>query len=154
MTHEMKMAQRAAFVVVGMRLRGTPETIPKDVPPLWMRLMRRAGEIRHVVNPHEAYGVVGNHDAATREFDYLAGFEVADASEIPQGMVSWRIPAQTYAVFPCTLTTLMETYSYIYHTWLPQSQRQRGDGPEFELYGEEFIPGDPSSRMYAYVPVK
>jgi AraC family transcriptional regulator len=137
-----------------MRQRGSPESIPKDVPPMWGRLMQRAGEIKHVLNRREALGVIGKPDPATREFDYVAGFEVADASEVPEGMVSAHVPAQTYAVFPCTLPTLMDTFKYIYHAWLPQPQHQRGDGPELELYGEEFNPDDADSRMYVYVPMK
>jgi AraC family transcriptional regulator len=151
---EPKTIHRSAFIVVGMRQRGTAESIPRDVPPMWERLMQRAGEIQRKVNPREAFGVIGNRDPATCEFDYVAGFEVADASEVPEGMVSWHIPGQTYAVFPCTLPTLMDTFRYIYHTWLPDSRQQRGDGPELELYGEEFHPAGANSRMYVYVPVK
>jgi len=154
MNHEPKTVDRSAFIVVGLRQRGTPESIPQDVPPMWCRLMQRAVEIKHGVNPREAFGVIGRPDPATREFDYVAGFAVADASEIPEGMVRVHVPAQTYAVFPCTLPTLMDTFKYIYQTWLPQSPRQRAEGPEFELYGEEFNPADPDSRMYVYVPVK
>jgi AraC family transcriptional regulator len=145
---------RPAFIAVGMLQRGTPESIPKDVPPMWGRLMQRADEIERKVNPREAFGVIGNRDPATHEFDYLAGFEVADASEVPEGMVSWPVPAQTYAVFPCTLPTLMDTFRYIYDTWLPGSPHRRADGPELELYGEEFHPAGADSRMYIYVPVK
>jgi len=153
MNHEPKTAHRAAFTVVGLRQRGTAESIPKDVPAMWGRLMQRAGEIKHGVNPREAFGVIGHPDPTTREFDYVAGFAVADASEVPEGMVSVHVPAQTYAVFPCTLPTLMDTFKHIYHTWLPQSSHQRAEGPEFELYGEEFDPADPDSRMYIYVPM-
>jgi AraC family transcriptional regulator len=154
MKHEPTTVQRAAFIVVGMQQHGTTESIPKDVPPMWGRLMQRAGEIKHMINRREAFGVIGMQDPATREFDYVAGFEVSDDSEVPEGMVSWNIPAQTYAVFACSLPTLMETFRDIYHRWLPQSQRRRGDGPEFELYGEDFNPADPDSRMYVYVPIK
>jgi AraC family transcriptional regulator len=121
---------------------------------MWGRLMERAGEIRGIVNRREAYGVIGNWDRTTGEFDYVAGFEVTDASAAPEGMVSWRVPPQTYAVFPCTLATLMETFRHICDVWFPESGRGRGSGPEFELYGEEFDPADANSMMYVYVPVE
>lgn len=154
MHSEPQTVQRAAFTVVGMREHGTSETIPRDVPPMWERLLQRADEIQHVANRHEAFGVIGCPDAATREFDYVAGFAVTDDRQVPEGMVRCHVPAQTYAVFPCTLPTLMETFRYIYQTWLPQSQHQRAEGPEFELYGEEFNPAAGDARMYVYVPIK
>jgi AraC family transcriptional regulator len=116
--------------------------------------MARADEIQGVVDRRQAFGVIGNWDSATGEFEYVAGFEVAEGSSLPAGMASWRVPAQTYAVFPCTLPTLMDTFREIYDVWFSHSGRERGDGPEFELYGEEFDPTDAHSRMYIYVPLK
>jgi predicted transcriptional regulator YdeE len=63
------------------------------------------------------------------------------------------VPAQQYAIFACTLPTLGETHSRI-RTWLSQSSYQGTDGPEFELYGEEFDLNDESSEMHVYIPVQ
>jgi AraC family transcriptional regulator len=149
-----EIVRRGAFIVAGLKVRGTQNAILRDAPPTWGHLMARADEIERMVNRRQAFGVIGKCDSATGELDYLAGFEVADATSLPAGMASWRLPAQTYAVFPCTLPTLMDTFREIYDVWLPRSGRERGDGPEFELYGEEFDPQDANSRMYIYVPVK
>jgi len=59
-------------------------------------------------------------------------------ADVPEGMVSRQVPEQTYAVFPCTLETIHEMYQYAFQTWLPQSDYQAGDGPDFELYDEDF----------------
>jgi AraC family transcriptional regulator len=52
------------------------------------------------------------------------------------------------------LPTLMETYRKIYQTWLPKSDYQRADGPEFEFYDENFDGSNPDSTMYLYIPIK
>jgi AraC family transcriptional regulator len=147
-----KIVSRPAFTVVGLKYRGKNEN--KEIPQLWDQLMPRAGEIAGRVNPQVAYGVEGNFDMNSGEFDYLAGFEVSDENAAPAGMSVWRVPEQTYAVFACTLPTLMETMGHIYQTWLPQSGYQHGGGPEFEFYDEHFDPHDDRSTMYLYVPIR
>jgi AraC family transcriptional regulator len=98
--------------------------------------------------------VVGNYDEATGEFDYVAGINVSAAAEVPEGMVSWDIPAQTFAVFSCTLPELGSTLEHIHGTWLPASEYQHTDGPALELYDEDFDPGNPDSLMYVYIPIE
>lgn len=140
-----------AFVVVGMKYRGRNE--PNQIPGLWDVFMPRAGEVLAKVNEHVFYGVMGNYDEVTGEFDYVAGSEVNNTDHIPVGMVCWEVPAQTYVVFPTTLPTLSETYGQIHSTWLPQLGYKHAEGPEFEYYGETFDPSDPASEMAIYIPI-
>ena len=63
------------------------------------------------------------------------------------------MPAQTYAVFSCTIPTIRETYQDIYGIWLPTSGYVRAPGPELELYGEAFDARDPASVFDVYIPV-
>ncbi len=91
---------------------------------------------------------------ATNEFDYLAGVEVEAGQAAPEGMVAWRIPAQTYAVFETTLPQIGPTFEYIYGPWIAGSDFERADGPEFELYDEAFNPQDPASKMTIWIPVQ
>jgi len=149
---EPKIATRPAFTIVGMLYRGKNEK--GEIPQMWDEFISRADEIKRKVNPHVAYGVIDNFDMRSGEFDYVAGFEVESIADIPEGMVSWEVPEGTYAVFTCTLPTLMEAFQYAYKTWLPQSGYSRADGPEFELYDENFDPEDESSEMYIYIPIK
>ena len=110
-------------------------------------------EIKHMSGPDTAYGLTNNMDMATGEFDYMAGVQVSSTDDIPDGMVSFSVPAQTYAVFPCTLPTLRAVFAQIYGVWLPASGYVRTSGPELELYGERFDPRDPSSVFEVYIPV-
>ncbi|MFQ5595889.1 MAG: WYL domain-containing protein, partial [Anaerolineae bacterium] len=148
---ESKIVSRPAFTVAGMKYRGKP--LSDEIPELWGAFMQRMGELKHVVNPTTAYGVCDNFDESTGEFDYIAAYEVDSGADVPEGMVSVDLPAQTYAVFTCTLPTIGDTFQSIYQEWLPQSGYQRAPGPEFELYDEHFDPNNPVSELYVYIPV-
>ncbi|MCC7352573.1 MAG: AraC family transcriptional regulator [Anaerolineae bacterium] len=159
---EPKFGSRPAFTVVGMKLhiRGGPDSmnqVPTEIGKLWDRFHLRMGEIKVKGNPHVSYGVEGNYDGTTGEWDYLAGFEVAEPPEIPQGMDVWRVPAQFYVIFPCPMSAIRQTYDYIYQTWLPGSPYKHSGGVEFEYYDETFDASTPeraaASTFYAYVPV-
>ena len=139
------------FTVAGMRYRGKNEN--EEVPELWTRFWSRHGEIQDRILPGKAYGVLNNFDPKTEEFDYIAGVAVSDDSSLPADMVSIWLPEQSYAVFRCTLPTLMETMQAIYHDWLPESEFDRAAGPEYEFYGEEFNPDQDQMTMYMFVPV-
>lgn len=147
-----KIVTRPAFTVVGLAYYGKNEH--EEIPQLWQEFGKRYHEIQHAVNQEVGYGVCDHVDLNTGQFDYLAGVEVSRAADLPEGMVHWEIPEQTYAVFTCTLPALGEIFDQIYQTWLPQSGYQRVLGPEFELYEEGFDSEDPDSEMYVYVPVE
>jgi AraC family transcriptional regulator len=148
---ESELISKEAFTVVGMNRRGKNQG--EELARLWRTFLSRANEIKGIVDRQVSYGLIGNFDEENGEFDYMAGYEVVEASAIPEGMSSWKVPKQRYAVFPCSLPDLMETLQQIYGTWLPESGYQRGNGPEFEHYGQEFNPEDPCSIMYVYIPV-
>ena len=149
---EPRIVKRTAFTVVGRKYHGKNEN--REIPQMWDEFGPRMTEIKHVANPHVAYGVCDSLDSSSHEFDYIAGLEVSSTVEIPEGMVSWKIPEGKYAVFTCTLPTLGEAYQHAYHTWLPQSGHKRACGPEFEVYGDSFDPRDPGSEMDIYIPIK
>lgn len=149
---EPKIETRPAFTVVGIKYRGNNEN--NEIPQLWGTFGPRMDEVPLKAESHVAYGVMGNLDESTGEFDYVAGFEVESVANIPEGMVSWALPEQTYAIFRCTLPIIREAFEYIFQTWLPASGYQHADGPEFELYDEEFNPEDPDSKLCIYIPIK
>lgn len=146
------IVNRPAFTVVGMKYRGNNQH--NEIPQLWATFGPHMHEIKHLVHPEVFYGVEGNYIEATGEFDYIAGREVSNATEVVKGMTVVNIPAQTYAVFPCTLRTIQQTMQMIATSWLPTSGYRRVDGPEFEFYDESFEAGNDNSPMYIYVPVE
>ncbi len=145
---EPKIVTKPAFTAVGLMYFGKNEN--NEIPQVWGKLNPRHEEIKHRAGP--AYGICGDLEDDGR-FHYLAGFEVTEAVDLPADMEKWDVPEQQYAVFPCSLKTIHETYQYIFETWLPQSGYTRDDGPDFEFYGEEFDMAT-GEGMAIYLPVK
>jgi AraC family transcriptional regulator len=148
---EINVVNRPGFTVVGMKCHCEGET--SAIPELWNDLGARMEELEQVADMDVAYGVSYNVDLTTNEFDYLAGFPVEEVEALPEGLVSQEIPAGEYAVFPCTMASIEETYGQIYGTWLPEAGYRRAEGPDYEAYGEAFDPENPQSEFKVYIPV-
>jgi predicted transcriptional regulator YdeE len=147
---EPKIVTKPAFTVVGMEYRGKNDN--NQIAQMWQEFIPRMREIKHGNYSWGTYGVC--RDLPEGEgMHYLAAVEVDQVEDLPAGMVVWEVPEQTYAVFPCTLPTLHEAYRHAFETWLPGSGYRRADGPDFELYTEEFDARVADSRMYIYVPI-
>ena len=140
-----------ALTVMGLKYRG--DNSKQEIPDLWDHFIPRQGEMIGKINEKIAYGICGNYDEESGQFDYMAGFEVNMDAEIPPGMELWVIPAQTYVVFPCTIPTISEVFDYASRIWIPESTFSKGNGPSFELYDESFNPNDPDSRLWVHIPV-
>lgn len=149
---EPTLVSRPAFKLAGMSMRAKPAD--PQIGQLWGKFGPHMGDFKHAAERDVAYGAMDHFDAQMTGFDYLAAVEVTSDKDLPAGMVVWEIPAQTYAVYPCTLPTIPEAYHYVYGTWLQKSGYRRAPGPEFEYYPAEFNPDDPSSRLDIYVPIE
>ncbi len=148
----IRIVERSEFTVVGLRYRGRNEN--NEIPQMWEAFHPRISEIKSMVTDRLAYGISADMDQSTGEFDYIAGFEVSSAEEVPEGMVAFEVPGGKYAVFTTTLPKIGETFQNAYHAWLPEAGHQPTGGPEFELYDEQFDPQDPNSTFDLYIPVK
>lgn len=149
---EPKIITKKAFTVVGKKVISKNQN--GEIPQLWDQMGPRWQEIGHVQNPEKYYGICEpTNDDGT--FLYLAGQQVAQKDEIPAEMETFEVPAQTYAVFRCTIPTIGEIYEYAFKTWLPQSNYEHVPAPDFELYDEDFCPeNSQTDPVYIYIPVK
>lgn len=158
-TMEPKIVTKPAFTVVGLPFKGYISQGPyedgasnNEIGQVWDELNRRAPEIKNIAGA--AYGVCFGMPNPDEPW-YVAGFEVAQAADVPAGMMSYTVPGQKYAVFACTLGELSQTYRYISEEWQPRSGYERAEAPDFELYNEEFDAADPQQgKMYVYWPIK
>jgi predicted transcriptional regulator YdeE len=143
---------KPAFTVVGLTYHGKNEN--DEIKALWARANARATSLVAAADGvGAAYGVCGVM-RSDGSFDYLAGLEVKAIDELPEGMERWTVPEQTYAVFPCTLSTIHAAYRYAFEAWMPQSGYRRADGPDFEYYDETFDVEDvENSQLYVYIPI-
>jgi predicted transcriptional regulator YdeE/DNA-binding transcriptional MerR regulator len=153
---EPKIISRPAFTVVGVRYYGKNEH--QEISQLWAEFNKRSEEIRYVSDEPAAFGICQCYPETDQsgEFEYVAGFRVDRAGELPTNMVSRDIPAHTYAVFTHigALEKLSDTYQYIYQVWMPQSGYKAVGGLDFEYYNGDFKDFAPDSRFYIYVPIE
>jgi predicted transcriptional regulator YdeE len=147
---EPKIVEKLAFTVVGMPYYGKNEN--GEIKDLWVEFNPRIPEIKDIVDG--AFGMCAQPDESGA-FKYLAGMGVSSAEDVPEGMQVWEVPAQKYAVFPCTLSTIGEAYKYAFETWLPQSEYEFADSYDFEYYDESFDDEDiENATLYIYIPIK
>ncbi len=154
---EPRIITKPAFTVAGLPYTGfnsnPPDEGPNEISKVWDQLNVRFGELKNVCGP--AYGLCFGM-MNDKEPWYIAGFEVSKVEDLPAGMMSMAVPAQKFAVFPCTLGTIGATYRYITEEWEPRTGNQHADAPDFELYDEEPNPNEPPQEMKLsiYWPIK
>ncbi|MCA1495419.1 AraC family transcriptional regulator [Bradyrhizobium sp. NBAIM14] len=124
------------------------------IPGLWQRFNREVADIPARVG-NIAYGVCCNGDDAGN-FDYIAGVEVADFSDLPRRFGRIRIPEQRYAVFTHKdhVASIRRTVNTIWNQWLPASGLKAADAPNFERYDEKFDPATGNGGFEIWIPVR
>jgi len=127
----------------------------KAIPSLWQRFVPHIGQVPGQIGPRIAYGVCCNTDGEGN-FDYIAGVEVADFSELPRDFSRVRIAAQRYAVFTQRehIATIRSTVNTIWSKWLPESGHEAADAPDFERYGDSFDPATGKGGFEIWIPLK
>jgi len=137
---EARIVSRPAFRVAGMYYRG--ENKHDECMAMWDNdFLPRIGELAGIRVSGEMFGVVrSNPDNLNGEFEYLVGVEVPAADELPAGMVSWDIPADTYVVVGAEdFSEFGPVHDYIRCEWLPQSAEwERGRNLTIECYPPNF----------------
>ena len=124
------------------------------IPGQWQRFHQVIGDIPHRVGK-VAYGVCCNGDDAGN-FDYIAGVEVSDFTDLPRPFFRVRIPEARSAVFTDRehISTIRRTVNTIWNHWLPASGLKVADAPNFERYDENFDPVTGNGGFEIWVPVQ
>jgi AraC family transcriptional regulator len=142
-----------AMLVAGLGERYNHEN-GAGIPNQWQRFHQAVANIPHRKG-EAAYGVCCNGDDAGN-FDYIAGVEVSDFSDLPREFSRVRIPEQRYAVFAHKdhISTIRRSVNTIWNHWLPASGLKVADAPNFERYDENFDPLTGDGGLEIWVPVK
>jgi AraC family transcriptional regulator len=141
------------FLVAGIGERYSCET-SAAIPGQWQRFNEIADEIPDRVGA-VAYGVNCNGDDSGN-FDYIAGVEVSDFSDLPRKFARVRIPETRYAIFSHRehVSTVRRTMNTIWNQWLPASGLIVADAPIYERYDEKFDPLTGNGGFEIWIPVK
>ena len=142
-----------AMLVAGIGVRYNCET-SEAIPSQWQRFNAYAGNLTDQIGD-VYYGVCCNSDDENN-FDYIAGVEVKDFSGLPDEFSRVRIPAQKYLVFTHRdhISTIRSTMMTIWGKYLPESQYEVADAPNFERYGPEFDPRTGNGGLEVWIPVE
>ena len=142
------------LLVAGIGERHTWESGGPAIPGQWQRFHQSVENIPGRVGK-VAYGVCCNGDDAGN-FDYIAGVEVSDFSDLPREFSKVRIPEQRYAVFTHGehISTIRRTINTIWNHWLPASGLKAADAPNFERYDENFDSLTGNGGLEIWIPVR
>jgi AraC family transcriptional regulator len=150
-----RVATGTAFLVAGIGERYNHDIgSGAGIPSQWQGFRLQSAHIPRPVG-NVSYGVCCNGDDAGN-FDYIAGVEVADFSDLPRGLGRIRIPEQRYAVFTHSdhVASIRRTVNTIWNQWLPASGLKAADAPNFERYDEKFDPVTGNGGFEIWVPVR
>jgi len=141
------------LLIAGISERCTHENGGAGIPNQWQRFNQKVDDIPDRIGK-VAYGVCCNGDDSG--FDYIAGVEVADFSDLPREFARVRIPEQKYAVFTHSehISTIRRTINTIWNHWLPVSGMKAADAPSFERYDENFDPATGNGGLEIWIPVR
>lgn len=158
---EPRIEQLPQKKLVGKRIRTTQAE--NHTVELWRAFMPRRKEIKNTVgtdlfsvqffDPSLALDQFG----PDTPFDKWAAVEVAEFSEVPEGMETLALENGPYAVFVHRgpVSAAPQTFGYIYGTWLPASVYEADNRrAHFAVMGEKYAPESPDSEEEIWVPVQ
>ena len=151
-------------IITGLKLIGMRKVMSfthNTTFQLWNSFMPLKKDIGNFQG-HGLYSVQLYPDSFFRNFDPLAEFEkwaameVADFSNLPEGMETLEIPAGRYTVFHYkgSHENAQAFYSYIFQKWLPASGYTLDNRPHFEVMGEKYQHGSPDSEEEIWIPIQ
>lgn len=129
---------------------------------LWQSFMPRLKQIKNKISADLFSLQLYNEDYNFKQFNPTANFtkwaatEVSSFNDVPANMETLIIPQGLYAVFLHKGSNAdNSTFQYIFQTWLPTSQEYFLDArAHFEVLGDKYKNGDPSSEEEIWIPVK
>ena len=129
---EYKIAEKAAFTVIGKAMKFNTATSYDEIPRFWQEHMNSA-DAQVVCG---MYGICIEVDGEI--FDYLIADNYVPWNEVPSGYITKVIPAGTWAIFPChgaLPKALQDVNTKIWSEWLPNCKEYKlGGNYNIELY--------------------
>jgi len=128
-----------------------------SLPKLWSAFRPYKSKIQNTVGK-DAFGIYESYTEHGDEvkFVYVCSVEVANFDLVPEGMTTRELPEQLYARFTHVgpIANLDKTLKYIWGSWLPKSNYEYEEKPDFELLPATFNDADPRNKIYLHIPIK
>ena len=133
---EPKIISKKAFPVIGIELKTTTHEGKNfvEIPQFWQQVIQKK-QIKNIPNKKQPGTVLGIclDFRADGAFTYIIGSEVTSTDNVPDDMVSKKIPDAKYAVFTACgkiPDSIQDKTKYIYQEYLPKSKYQHADSPK------------------------
>ncbi len=129
-----------------------------DIPEFYFEFGKNQyyERISNKTAPNMAYGVSTQFQDDGR-FSFIVGEEVAKYdNSINDNFVNTQIPEGKYAEFKIdgSVESVQNTRRYIYGVWLPNSNYERNNGPDFEITDVVNSVFPNTMKMKIYIPIK
>lgn len=141
-SQEYTIKQAGGFDIVGIDTKTTNENdqAVEDINALWQRFFNEAiGDQIPTRTGNSIYAVYSDYEGDhTKPYRFMIGCKVAHLDDIPDNMVTRRIPESRMAIFPSIgeqPTSLIKTWE---HIWDMESL-PRSYTTDFEVYGPRFF---------------
>ena len=146
---EYRIEEKPKLTVMGVSRKFNPETSYQKIPEFWSEMMGKPA-----FPLMGKYGICMDADPNDSEFDYWIADDYRE-NELPAGCETLSLPGGMWAIFPCTLNSLQQTNTQIWHQWLPNCREYKLRGQyDVELYGA-FCEEDPSkSYVELWLPIE
>lgn len=152
---EPELLEKPAMKIVG--IANEYEDGDLSLPKLWSGFRPYRDKIPNRIGDH-FFGIYENYQETedSTRFVYICSAQVANFDDVPEGMITRELDAQTYAQFTHIgpIANIEETLRYIWGSWLPKSKYEYADKPDFELLPGGFNDADPNNKVYLNIPVK
>ena len=129
------------------------------VAELWRGFMPRRNEIKNRLGT-DFFNIQINPDGFTFQphetFVKWAGVPVSNFNFVPDGMDTLEIQEGLYAVFNYKgdASSAAAFFNEIYRVWLPNSEYELENRPQFEILGEKYNRNNPDSEEEVWIPIK
>jgi AraC family transcriptional regulator len=151
---EPEIVTRSEAKVIGIARQYREEDL--NIETLWSAFRPNVDQITNRVG-RDAFGIYEEcHEGEDGlGFSYICSVEVTDFDDIPEGMITRTIPEHLYAAFrhKGPLSYLPETLKYIWGSWLPKSNYEYVEKPDFELYAPGAESEGSDKILFLYIPV-
>ncbi|TQV87781.1 AraC family transcriptional regulator [Aliikangiella coralliicola] len=152
---EPEIISRPALKLVGIAKQYDNANL--SLPMLWSAFRPYKDKIKNRIGD-DSFGIYESYEEEGDEvkFSYVCTASVSNFDHIPEGMTARELPQQMYAKFTHrgSITNLEQTLKYIWGSWLPKSNYDYIEKPDFELYPSGYNVADPKSEMYLHIPIQ